>query len=230
MATKRKTKSTPRQTSQVPQKRSQPQQEAATGFTRRKERSKADIRQAAWELFSQFGVAKTGVADIARKAGVSPATIYNNFGSKEALVREFVADAVDRLVERAQAQLAPGKRYREKMVRLIQFIGDQLAGEAASAANAPMFASSIDLQADPEIRKIREAAQDRMADLLLDLVREGKRQREVDLHLPEEALRIYFKLFMDIFTDARLQHEFRRDPGLVPGLGALMMYGLRGRR
>jgi len=42
------------------------------------------------KLFSQFGVEKVSIVDIARKAGVSQATIYNNFGSKEALVREFV--------------------------------------------------------------------------------------------------------------------------------------------
>jgi AcrR family transcriptional regulator len=32
---------------------------------------------------------------IARKAGVSQATIYNNIGSKEALAREFVTAAVE---------------------------------------------------------------------------------------------------------------------------------------
>ena len=57
------------------------------GFARRKEQSKEDIRMAAWELFSQFGVDKVSMTDVARKAGVSQATIYNNFGSKEALAR-----------------------------------------------------------------------------------------------------------------------------------------------
>ena len=57
------------------------------------EQSKEDIRKAAWELFGQFGVDKVSMADIAKKAGVSQATIYNNFGSKEALIREFVTTA-----------------------------------------------------------------------------------------------------------------------------------------
>jgi AcrR family transcriptional regulator len=57
------------------------------GFTRRKEQSKEEIRKAAWELFGQFGVEKVSIVDIARKAGVSQATIYNNFGSKDALAK-----------------------------------------------------------------------------------------------------------------------------------------------
>ena len=68
------------------------------GFQRRKEQTKKEIRQAAWALFSRFGVDKVTVADIARKAGVSQATIYNRFGSKDALVREFVTTAIDELV------------------------------------------------------------------------------------------------------------------------------------
>ena len=70
------------------------------GFARRKEQSKEEIRKAAWELFSQFGVDKVSMTDIARKAGVSPATIYNNFDSKEALAREFVSGMVEELVSR----------------------------------------------------------------------------------------------------------------------------------
>ena len=59
------------------------------GFERRKEQSKEDIRRAAEELFSRFGAEKVSVNDIARKAGVSQATIYNNFGSKDELVHDY---------------------------------------------------------------------------------------------------------------------------------------------
>ena len=59
------------------------------GFERRKEQSKEDIRRAAEELFSKFGADKVSVNDIARKAGVSQATIYNNFGSKDELVHDY---------------------------------------------------------------------------------------------------------------------------------------------
>jgi len=79
------------------------------GFARRKAQSKDDIRKAAAELFGQFGMDKVSIACIARTAGVSQATIYNNFGSKDGVVREFVTGAVEGLVNRVQEVLAPEK-------------------------------------------------------------------------------------------------------------------------
>lgn len=98
------------------------------GFARRKEQSKEEIRKAAWELFSQFGVDKVSMADIARKAGVSPATIYNNFESKETLAREFVSGMVEGLVSRAQEIITPQGSYQEKINAFFQFISAMMAG------------------------------------------------------------------------------------------------------
>lgn len=198
------------------------------GFERRKEQSKEDIRGAAWELFSQFGVDKVSIVDIARKAGVSQATIYNNFGSKEALAREFVTTAVKQLVRRFQDILFPERPYREKMKLFIQSISAMMLEGRPSAADSAIFTSSFDLQQDPEIKKIRLEAQGKMTELLLGLVEEGKRQGQVNPDLSAEALGIYFGLFMDVFTHPGLQLRFYQHPELVRELGALMMDGLSG--
>jgi AcrR family transcriptional regulator len=198
------------------------------GFTRRKEQSKEDIRKAAWELFSQFGVEKVSIVDIARKAGVSQATIYNNFGSKEGLVREFVTAAVEQLVHRVQEILTPEKLYREKMAAFIQFISEIMADGTPSAADSTIFTSSFDLQNDPEVKKIRDEAQDKLATLLLGLVQEGKQQGQINQDLSKEAFDIYFRVFMDVFTNPQLQHRFYHNPNLVRDLGSLMIYGLSG--
>jgi AcrR family transcriptional regulator len=200
------------------------------GFTRRKEQSKEDIRKAAWALFSQFGIEKVSIVDIAHKAGVSQATIYNNFGSKEKLVHEFVTTVVDQLVDRIQEILTPDKLYWEKMAAFIQFITEIMAHERPSEADGTVFTSSFDLLNDPEIKKIRDSAQDRMTNLLLGLVQEGKKQGQINLDLSEEAFRIYFKLFMDIFTDPQLQYRYYHDPKLVQDLGLLMINGLSGQQ
>jgi len=200
----------------------------SNGFERRKEQSKEDIRKAAWELFSQFGVGKVSIADIARKAGVSQATIYNNFGSKDALAREFVTRAVDQLVDRVQKVLTPDRPYREKMATFIQFIAEVMIHDRPTQADATVFTSSSDLQNDPEIRRIRDSAREKMTNLLLGLVKEGKEQAQVDQNLSEEALRVYFGAFMDVFTNPQLQYQFYTSPKIVQDLGSLMIFGLSG--
>jgi AcrR family transcriptional regulator len=202
--------------------------EQTDGFARRREQSKEEIRRAAWALFSRFGVERVSVTDIARKAGVSHGTIYNNFGSKGALVREFVASVIDQLVDRVREVLAPEIPFREKMAAFLALISEMVAHEDASTVDATVFTGSIDLLQDPEIKRIRSAAQERMADLLLALVQEGREQGEIRPAVSDAALRIYFRAYMDLFTDTHLQHQFDHNVALVEELGTLMLHGLTG--
>ena len=87
------------------------------GFERRKEQSKEDIRRAAEELFSRFGADKVSINDIARKAGVSQATIYNNFGSKEDLVHDYRQGAVATVASSFREILVWKKSWVEKLQR-----------------------------------------------------------------------------------------------------------------
>lgn len=65
------------------------------GFERRTMLKKKNICKAAFELFSTFGVQKTNIAQIAKKANVSQVTIYNYFGSKENLLKESIKDFLE---------------------------------------------------------------------------------------------------------------------------------------
>lgn len=200
--------------------------EAVDGFTRRKERSKGEIRRAAWALFAQFGVERVTVAELARKAGVSQATIYNHFGSKEALAREFLTAMVEQLAHRVEEVIAVDRPYREKMLAFVQFISEITGRGRPLGAGLSAFTGSVELLDDPLIKAVRDAAQDRVAGLLLGLVREGQDQGQINPDLSKAALRIYFLAFMDLFTDPRLQPRFYDDPDLARDLGSLMMYGL----
>jgi len=198
------------------------------GFARRKEQSKEDIRKAAWELFSQFGVERVSIVDIARKAGVSQETIYNKFGSKETLVREFVTTMVDQLMNRVQEVLSYEKPYWEKMAAFIHIIAEMMANGRSSEGNVTGFTNNYALQNDPEIKKIRDSAKGKMTGLLLGLIREGKEQGQIHSDISEDALLVYFKAFMDIFIDPQFQQQYYKNPKLVQDLGSLMINGLGG--
>ncbi|MBI4926140.1 MAG: TetR/AcrR family transcriptional regulator [Anaerolineae bacterium] len=200
------------------------------GFTRRKEQSKEDIRMAAWELFGQFGVEKVSVADIAHKAGVSQATIYNNFGSKEALAREFVSSAVEQLVNSVQLLLTNDRPYWDRVTSVIQFISEMLANSHPSRTSFANLTSDSNLLNDPDIKKLRDVARERMEMILMDLIKEGKENGHISPGLSDDACRLYFTAFLDIFVDPRVHQMYFRNPGLIQDLGALMMFGLSGQK
>ncbi len=52
------------------------------------------ILEAAERLFGRFGIAKTGVDEIASLARVAKGTIYNHFGSKEGVIRALISQKV----------------------------------------------------------------------------------------------------------------------------------------
>jgi AcrR family transcriptional regulator len=66
---------------------------------RNRSRTRDDIEAAAIELFERHGYAATTVEQIARHAGVSQATFFRHFGSKEEVLFVNEQGAVDGLVE-----------------------------------------------------------------------------------------------------------------------------------
>lgn len=70
------------------------------------QRNAEKLRAAAAELFQERGL-KVSLKEIARRAGVSHGTLYNLFGSREALIDEVVTGlAADRLGEAAERALS----------------------------------------------------------------------------------------------------------------------------
>ena len=211
------------------QKKAAPEKpEKVNGFTRRKEQSKEDIRKAATELFRQFGIEKVNISDIARKAGVSQATIYNNFGSKDSLVREFVIGSVDRAMAKFEEISTSNKTYSEKLQDLNRFIAEINASEIAVQRDTAMFPINTDIQNDPDIKKIRDTVQEKMAELLVGVVREGKKQGQVSVKISDEALTIYFRFLMNMFFDIQTHYRFHQDPKLAQDIIFLLIHGIGG--
>ncbi|WP_433789824.1 TetR/AcrR family transcriptional regulator [Actinoplanes sp. CA-252034] len=70
------------------------------------QRNAARLRAAAADLFQERGL-QVSLKEIARHAGVSHGTLYNLFGSREALIDEVIADlAATRLGDAARTALA----------------------------------------------------------------------------------------------------------------------------
>ncbi|MFT4716095.1 MAG: TetR/AcrR family transcriptional regulator of autoinduction and epiphytic fitness [Paracoccaceae bacterium] len=109
-------------------------------------------------VFAQYGFKKTSMEDIARAAGLSRQSIYNRFGSKEAVfdwvVESFIADMLHRVTE---ILAAPKSTPRETLAQAYDtWIGSQVplwsgtghGAEILDLAIASVHRSSPDLEGD----------------------------------------------------------------------------------
>jgi len=74
------------------------------------------LLDAAGELFYAEGVQSVGIERVIETAGVAKATLYNTFGSKEALVRAYLEEQHADTVGRLTAAIAAAKTPRGRIV------------------------------------------------------------------------------------------------------------------
>jgi AcrR family transcriptional regulator len=114
---------------------------------RRKEARPAELAAAALELFVAKGFAATRLEDVAARAGVSKGTVYLYFGSKEALFKAAIEEAMIPLIEAAEALVECAKLSAADRLRLFVhgwwgMVGDSPIGGVpklliAESANFP---------------------------------------------------------------------------------------------
>ncbi|WP_329251893.1 TetR/AcrR family transcriptional regulator [Actinoallomurus sp. NBC_01490] len=81
------------------------QQPAGEGLRRDAAENRARLLAAAERVFAERGTS-VSLEDIARAAGVGPATLYRRFGNKDALVREVLSAFFTRLIDLAHQAYA----------------------------------------------------------------------------------------------------------------------------
>lgn len=171
------------------------------------------------ELFIKFGLSKVSINDIARKAGVSPVTIYNHFGSKENLVRECITMRTGNFIKQFQAIVNDDKPYPEKIKYIFQSMIE-------ISENRHLTIDEEQMQNNPELKKILDSAYDREVKIFLELVKEGKKQGYVSPELSNESIRIYFEIIRQgIVTDPDIHSRLHEHPKLTRDLILLIFYG-----
>jgi AcrR family transcriptional regulator len=83
------------------------------------------LLDAAEECFSGYGVAKTTMHDVARRAGLSRPTLYRYFADREEVAVGVVMRRSERLVHRAVAHIAHQDSLEDKIVEGLVFLVDR---------------------------------------------------------------------------------------------------------
>ncbi|MCA0379856.1 MAG: TetR/AcrR family transcriptional regulator [Actinobacteria bacterium] len=120
---------------------SQPQSRVQTRHDRRKARTRAQIVDAANQLFAERGYLETSVEDISELADVAVRTVYTHFPSKAAILLDYFDRWLDALIEGLLAQpveLPIAEALTEALARMksdgwVDRSYDNIAGSPPSA-------------------------------------------------------------------------------------------------
>jgi AcrR family transcriptional regulator len=89
--------------------------DAGTEFDAEHER----VLNAALEAFLDFGIRRTSMGEIARRAALSPATLYRRFSGKDDIVSAVGRREIRRLIDATDARVDPGADAEEQVVALL---------------------------------------------------------------------------------------------------------------
>ncbi len=179
------------------------------------------VMAAAIELFrDSHQPRKVSIEDIARRAGVSPTTIYHYFGNREALVKEVAKSLVVSMAERAREFIQSPLPFDQKLtgiiagkVELTSRMDDEVVGKMVS--QDPDMKSFVDRMFKSEFYPLWH-----------EFLRQGKAEGYIDPELDEEA----FIVLLDILRSGlssrqELLVEWRKNMGPLEKITRIFFYG-----
>ena len=193
-------------------------------YERRIERNKERILRATLELFQVHGIKKTTTNDVARKAGVSPATVYNHFGSKEDLVRAtvkyFLTGTAADFSEIFEGDLS----FLEKMEQILLYKSEML-GQYQGELMQTLISE------DPEIRQFVDSVYlVEIRQSIIDFYEEGKRQGYVNPELSTETIMRYYELVRKgMAAGSSLSEDPEHNRKWLQEMMPIFLYGILGK-
>lgn len=187
------------------------------GYQQRTNKKKEAIRRAAFELFCEYGLEKTSLAEIAKKANVSPVTIYNYYGTKEQLAHtvicSFTRDIWENRIRMLESDLPFPDKIKNMMVETVEF---------TSKMNGDLLQSMM--ENDSLLRHALMDIYHEYLPKLMAFLERGKKEGYIDPELSTEAILAYFELL----SETRIVKLFQAKDNskLVSELMRIFFYGL----
>lgn len=140
-----------------------------TRSRRKVELRRDEILASTTETVDRIGLEATRVTDVAKALDVSPALVFYHFGTKDALVAEAFAYAVERDLARLDKATAAGADPRDKLRRALRSYGPT---GAAKGWRIWIDAWAL-AQREPGIRKVLRRMEERWCEVLRGIIDEG---------------------------------------------------------
>lgn len=192
------------------------------GYQLRSEKKKKAIRQSAFELFATYGIDKVSLAEIAKKAQVSPVTIYNYFGTKDDLVRKvmtsFLEDEWRQRIELLRSDLSFPQKIKKMIFETSEWV---------ERVNIGLFHQM--LSSDPDWQAIIENIYAESIPELRQFIESGRAEGYIDKSISTNTIMLYFNLIKEMKLTS-LFKDASSDPRTLDELTHLIFYGLLNQR
>lgn len=179
------------------------------------------IVDAAVSLFRRtHNVKRVSLETIAREAGVSPTTIYNNFGTREALLYEVIKVLTEENLERNRKLVRSAIPFPQKLTGIIggkMDMASTLNGEVINKllSQDEKIALFVDRLYEKEIKPLWH-----------EILSQGKQEGYIDESLDEEALSIFLDVLIAGFrAKPDVLQNYNNNMGLIEQLTRIMFYG-----
>jgi AcrR family transcriptional regulator len=146
------------------------------------------ILEAAVSVVSERGLCDTRIADVAERAGASPALVIYYFGTRDRLLAQALAFSEEQFYEEAARDLATIPSAREQLVHLVR--QGCATGDYGDLEWRDGWLLWLDLWAraprDPDVARDREQLDRRWRETIAGVVRRGQERGEFGPVDPEE--------------------------------------------
>jgi len=139
---------------------------------------------AAIEVFAEKGYDGAGVAEIARRAGLSTGAIYSRFSGKAELLLEAIAAAGGGELDRLFAQAVEGASVAD----ILAAIGTHLIDSPDPTNRALLLEAFAAARRDPDVALLLRAALEQRAAEMASLLEGGKADGLIDPNLDTAAI------------------------------------------
>jgi AcrR family transcriptional regulator len=162
------------------------------------------ILAAARKRFESFGYRRTGIAEIARDAGVAAGTLYRYFKNKEAILVEVLRELNESWIERAREAVSQPGTAPERLARLgpvsVEFYGEN------SLLNAVLRRDTEFIFA-PVLEPMHARVLDETVAIMAELIRQGIREEALCDVDPERTAYILFIAGQTLYNESHYPYQ-----------------------
>ena len=192
------------------------------GFEKRALLIKEKIKKTALDMLKTWEPKRIRITDIAKEANVSQVTIYNYFGSKEALLKEVFKDYIDQSISEFEEYMNKDISVKEKIELMIL---------QKRAANNQKFALTVIKEVmieDSEIMDyVKQQYDEKIIPLMLQMIEKGHRSGEISPKITAESFLIFMNMIIE--HSKTLGEAFEKNRQFTEEMMHIFFYGLCGR-